>query len=63
MNDTSLRIPSSTDIRTRMQACREELTSLKRLLRAAEAAERAEQARRARQPSGRPADKEGRRDE
>jgi hypothetical protein len=32
-----------------MQACREELTALKRLLRAAEAAERAEQARRVRQ--------------
>ncbi len=45
MNDV-LRIPSSKDIRVRMQACREELTALKRLLRAAEAAELAEQTRR-----------------
>ena len=45
-------IPSSQQIRARMQACREELTALKRLLRAAEAAEQAERARQARERLG-----------
>jgi hypothetical protein len=45
----AFQIPSSEQIRVRMQACREELAALKRLLRAAEAAEQADKAHRHRQ--------------
>jgi hypothetical protein len=44
MNDATP-TPTSGQVRARMQACREELTALKRLLRAVEAAEQAEAAR------------------
>jgi hypothetical protein len=45
MSDT-IQVPSTQKIRAQMQACRDELTALKKLLRVAEAAEQAEQARR-----------------
>jgi hypothetical protein len=48
MNQTTLSLPASKTIRERMQACRDELAALKRLLRAAEAAEEADQASRRR---------------
>jgi hypothetical protein len=45
MKANAVEFPSSQHIRARMQACRDELSALKRLLRAAEAAEQANEAR------------------
>ena len=56
--NAGITLPDPEAIRARIQACREELAALKKLLRAAEAAQRAEKARRARQalPPGGPGD-------
>jgi len=48
MSDT-VQIPPISEIRSRMVACREELTALKRLLRLAQAAAAAEAARQRRE--------------